>query len=84
MLFTEPWLGADEAVEAGLALRTVEPDRLMDEVMGLARHIGSLPLAPVVATKTLMVAARIEAVQAARRRESAEFRHLVAALTEGQ
>jgi enoyl-CoA hydratase/carnithine racemase len=81
VLFTEPWLGAQEAVEAGLALRAVPPELLMDEAMAVARHIGSLPLDPVVATKKLMVAARLDAVAEARRRESAEFRHLVGGMT---
>ena len=56
----------------------------MHDTMDLARHIGSLPLDPVMTTKRLMVAARLDAVQAARRRESAEFRHLVAGLGAGQ
>jgi enoyl-CoA hydratase/carnithine racemase len=77
ILYTEPWLDAGETVDAGLALRAVAPESLMDEVMALARHIGSLPLAPLVATKRLMNDARIDAVRAARRRESEQFRALV-------
>jgi len=80
VLLCEPWLDADEAVEAGLALRAVPPEDLMDQVMGLARHIGTLPLAPLVTTKRLMVAARSGAVRAALERESAAFRDLVGAM----
>lgn len=80
VLFTEPWIDADRAVELGLALRTVAPDQLMEETMALARHIGALPLAPVMATKRLLTAGRLDAVQAARAREMEEFPHLVAAM----
>jgi enoyl-CoA hydratase/carnithine racemase len=77
LIYTERWLSADDAVETGLALRTVAPDQLMDETMTLARHIGGLPLAPLVATKKLLAAARVDAIQAARDREMVEFETLV-------
>ena len=80
LLFTEPWLTADDAVERGLALRSVPADDLLDEAMALARGIGALPLAPLVATKRLLTAGRAEAVAAARQRELAEFPALVQAL----
>ncbi len=82
ILYTEPWLSAEEAVECGIALKAVPPTELMNTAMGMARHIAGLPLGPLMATKRLLTAARIDAVQAARERETAEFGPLVAAMTE--
>lgn len=81
VLYTEPWISAEQAVADGLALRAVEPDALLEETMALARHIGALPLEPVVATKRLLLAARLDAVRAARLRELAAFESLVAAMS---
>lgn len=83
VLFTEPWIGAEQAVADGLARRAVPPDRLMDEAMDLARHIGGLPLGPVMATKRLLLAGRLDAVRAARLRELAAFDTLVGAMMAG-
>lgn len=82
VLFTEPWIDAEQAVADGIALRSVPQDRLMDEATALARHIGGLPLGPVVATKQLMLAGRLEAVTGARLRELEAFRVLVGAMLE--
>ena len=81
VLFTEPWIDADQAVADGIALRAVPHDRLLDEARALAGHIGGLPLGPLLATKALMQAGRADAVAAARTREVAEFEHLVRAMT---
>jgi enoyl-CoA hydratase/carnithine racemase len=83
ILYFEPWIDAATAVEDGLALRTVEPGSLMDEAMGVARHIGSLPLGPLRATKRLMLSGRADAVAAARDRELAAFQSLVGAMMDG-
>jgi enoyl-CoA hydratase/carnithine racemase len=80
LLYTEPWVSADEAVALGLAVRSVDPADLMDQAMALARHIGSLPLAPLLATKRLLTAGRADAVAAARERELAAFESLVQAM----
>ncbi len=80
ILYTEPWLSAEDAVECGLALRAIEPGDLISETMAVARHIGGLPLGPVVATKSLLTAGRLDAVQAARKRESIAFVDLVSAM----
>ena len=80
VLFTEPWIDADQAVADGIALRAVPHDRLLDEARALAGHIGGLPLGPLLATKALMQAGRADAVAAARTREVAEFEHLVRAM----
>lgn len=80
VLYTEPWIDAAQAVERGLALRAVAPEDLLDETMSLARHIGGLALEPLLATKRLLLAGRLDAVRAARAREMAEFEHLVSAM----
>lgn len=77
LLLTEPWLDADAAVDAGLALRKVPAESLMEEARALAAHVGSLPLAPVMATKQLLLAGRADAVRLARERELEAFEELV-------
>lgn len=77
VLLTEPWLDADDAVAAGLALRAVPPEDLMEQALELARHVGTLPLGPVVETKRLLLAGRLEAVRAARVREVSAFERLI-------
>ncbi len=83
VLFTEPWIDAEQAVADGLALRVVDDAVLMDEALDLARRIGDLPLAPVVATKRLLLAGRADAVAAARLRELDAFEALVGAMLGG-
>jgi enoyl-CoA hydratase/carnithine racemase len=77
ILFTEPWITADEAVTDGLARAVVDDDDLLAVARSTAAGIGALPLGPVVATKRLLLAGRAEAVAAARLRELAEFETLV-------
>jgi len=77
VLFTEPWIDATQAVADGIALRVVDDEALMDEALALARHIGGLPLGPVVETKRLLLAGRADAVRAARERELDAFMRLV-------
>lgn len=83
VLFTEPWIDSAQAVADGIALRSVPSDQLMDEARRIAGHIGSLPLAPLLATKRLMLAGRADAVAAARLREVDEFESLVADMLSG-
>jgi enoyl-CoA hydratase/carnithine racemase len=73
VLFTSPWLSAAEAVDHGIALRTVAPDDLLSEALGLAAEIATAPLAALRAIKATMLAARADAVAAARTREEAAF-----------
>jgi len=77
LLFTEPWVDAAEAQRLGLAWKVVPDEALLDVTLELARRIGAMPVPSLVATKTLMLAARVEAVKAARAREDAEFERLV-------
>jgi enoyl-CoA hydratase/carnithine racemase len=76
-VFTAAWLSAEEAVACGLAWKVVPADALLDEVMATAREIGAMGVDSVQTTKRLMVAARLDAVRAAREREDAEFVRLV-------
>ena len=70
-------MSAEDAVACGLAWKSCPPDQLLDEVMAVARTIGGMPLDSLQTTKRLMVAARFDAVRAAREREDAEFVRMV-------
>jgi enoyl-CoA hydratase/carnithine racemase len=76
-LYTGEWITADEAVECGLALRTVAPEELMDAALDLARRIAKMPVASLRATKEVVVASRSDAVRAARAREDLVFRDMI-------
>ena len=73
VLFTSPWLSAEEAVECGIALRTVPPGDLLREALALADRIAAAPLAALRAIKATMLAGRADAVAAARAREDQAF-----------
>ncbi len=77
VLFTSPWLSAEEAVEAGIALRVVPAADLLDRALGLATRIAAAPLPALRAIKGTMLAGRADAVSAARRREEAAFARLL-------
>lgn len=77
LLFTEPWLDAAKAEEIGLVWKVVPDADLLDEATALGRQIGAMPVPPLVVTKRLMLAGRLDAVRAARLREEAEFEHLI-------
>jgi enoyl-CoA hydratase/carnithine racemase len=76
-LYTGEWITAQEAVETGLALRVVSPDRLMPDALDLAHRIAKMPVASLSATKRLVVASRIDAVRAARAREDQAFTGMI-------
>ena len=73
VLFTSPWLSADEAVACGIALRTVPADDLLADALDLATTIAAAPLPALRAIKGTMLAARADAVAEARAREEAAF-----------
>ena len=73
VLFTSPWLSAEEAVAAGIALRVVPGDGVVDEALALAGRIAAAPLPALRAIKGTMLAGRADAVAAARAREEAAF-----------
>lgn len=76
-LFTARWISADEAVESGVAWRKVAAADLMTQALAVATEISAMPVASLVATKQLMLAARLPQSQAARARENASFGPLV-------
>lgn len=76
-IFTASWMSAEEAVACGLAWKVCSPGALLDEAMATAREIGAMGVDSIQTTKRLMVAARLDAVRAARQREDAEFPRMV-------
>ena len=76
-IFTADWMSAEDAVACGLAWKVLPAGSLLDEVMAVARTIGGMPVDSLQTTKRLMVAARVDAVRAAREREDAEFVRMV-------
>jgi enoyl-CoA hydratase/carnithine racemase len=73
VLFTSPWLSAEEAVAAGIALRVVPDGRVVEDALALAAQIATAPLSALRAIKATMLAGRADAVAAARAREEAAF-----------
>jgi enoyl-CoA hydratase/carnithine racemase len=76
-IFTADWMSAEEAVACGLAWKACPADKVLDEALAVARQIGGMPVDSLQTTKRLMLAARAEAVRAARQREDAEFVRMV-------
>ncbi len=77
VLLTGRWMSADEAVEAGIALRRVAADRLMSETMTLAKSVATGSADALRAIKRLMRASQAPLVAEARAREDAAFAELL-------
>ena len=73
ILFTADWVSSEKAVEVGLALKEVPPEKLMDEVNALAARVAVHPLGSLRYTKRLVKAGHRDAVAAARKREDQGF-----------
>lgn len=69
ILLTCDWVDAAEAKDLGLVWKTVDPEQLMPEILGLAHRIAGLPTEATRATKKLLLASKIEGVRAAMARE---------------
>jgi enoyl-CoA hydratase/carnithine racemase len=80
LLFTSRWMGADEAVEIGLALARCPRDQLDAEARALAERVVQQPAAAVESIKRLLRAGRADAVRVASARERAEAQQLAEAL----
>ena len=78
-LYTGEWLTATDAVDTGIALRAVPPDKLLDEALDLAGRIAKMPVTSLVESKRLVIAGRIDAIRAARAREDEAFSRMVGA-----
>lgn len=76
-LLASTWISAEEAVASGIALRICADDTLMAEAQALAAEMASKPLASVMTTKALIVAAERDGIAAALRREGAAFSELL-------
>jgi enoyl-CoA hydratase/carnithine racemase len=70
LLYTASWVGAEDAVRLGLAWRCVADEKLADETMQLAGQIAAMPVTSLVGTKKLLLDARAQGVQRARKREN--------------
>lgn len=77
LLYTADWLNAAEAVRFGLAFESVANDELLDRTLEIAERIAAMPLESLVGTKQLLLDARLDAVRAARERETVTFAGLV-------
>jgi len=76
LLYTAAWLDAAQAVELGLAWRSVPRERLLEQALEVAQEIASMPIASLVGTKRLLQDARLDAVRRARQRENVTFARL--------
>jgi enoyl-CoA hydratase/carnithine racemase len=77
LLFTGAWLGAEEAVDAGLAFARHPAESLLAETVAVARTIAAAPIEAIMAGKRLLLATRNAEVVAARQREDAAFVELL-------
>ncbi|HVO27404.1 MAG TPA: enoyl-CoA hydratase-related protein [Candidatus Margulisiibacteriota bacterium] len=71
LLFTAHWIDAAQAVALGLAARLFPDQELLPAALATAREIAAQPPVAVRQTKRLLLATRLEALQAARAREDA-------------
>ena len=77
VLLTSDWIGADEAVELGMALRVCPAGTVLNETVALAARIASHPRAATRAITALMREGQRELVRAANLREQAAFAQLL-------
>lgn len=77
LLYTAAWVDAGDAVRLGLAFRSFADDELMDRTLEIAQQIAGMPLESLVGTKQLLMDARLDAIRAARERETVTFAGLV-------
>lgn len=76
ILFTAEWIGADAAREMGLVHTIAPQGRALDEAQRFAAPIAAMPVASLVTTKRLLLAARNDHVRAAHNREQIAFEEL--------
>jgi enoyl-CoA hydratase/carnithine racemase len=78
ILLTSDWVGADELVTLGFALRSCDPGAVLDETVELAARVAAHPRGATRAITSLLRAARRDAVLDANRREQEAFARLLA------
>ncbi|MEN8181947.1 MAG: enoyl-CoA hydratase-related protein [Myxococcota bacterium] len=76
LLYTASWIDSAQAVELGIAWRSVSRERLLEEALEVAGEIAAMPIASLIGTKKLLLDARLSAVHAARERENVTFARL--------
>ncbi len=77
VLFTGAWMGAPDAVDAGIALAHFPGASLLEETLAVAAAIAAAPVEAVMASKRLLLATRRAQVTAARDREDTAFVELL-------
>ena len=78
ILLTSDWVGADELVSLGFALRSCDPDAVLNETVALASRVAAHSRSATRAAVALMRAGRRDAVLEANRREQGAFGQLLA------
>jgi enoyl-CoA hydratase/carnithine racemase len=76
-LFTSDWIPPQDAVDSGLAIKVVAPDRLLAEAVELGTRIAEHPLPSLMATKRLVIDAERVGILRARELEGQEFAALL-------
>jgi enoyl-CoA hydratase/carnithine racemase len=76
-LLTSSWISAEDAAASGLVWRLVADAHLQDETAAVCDEIAAQPLAALVATKRLLLDARMPEIHGARMREEPAFRRLL-------
>ncbi|MGB0919915.1 MAG: enoyl-CoA hydratase/isomerase family protein [Alphaproteobacteria bacterium] len=77
LLYRNLWMSADAAVADGIALAKVADADLLETARTHAAEIAAMPIASLMATKQLLLDARLDATRAARIREDVAFDALV-------
>ena len=70
-------MGAEEAVDAGIAFARHPAESLLAETLAVARTIAAAPIEAIMAGKRLLLATRNAEVAAARHREDDAFVELL-------
>lgn len=73
LLFESDFIGAERAVDLGIASEISTPEGVLPAALERARHLAQKPLGSLRWTKRLLLATRAEAVRAAREREDRAF-----------
>jgi len=77
LLYTASWCDAQRAADIGLVWRLVPPEQVVGTTLAIAQDIAEKPLSSLMATKELLLAARLPAARAARIRESKSLTSLL-------
>ncbi len=76
-LYTAEWITAEQAHEWGIAFEVCDDAAVLARTLDVARSIARMPVVSLRETKQVVLAGRIDAIRAARRREDEAFARLV-------